>query len=96
MQGGPYVLVMPYSNQRMEIYQGATLATDMVKELYGADRMVEYREAHRLLDSIFRSGKTVWADLSNENLMKDLERVAGKDLTGKGNKVFRMAFQSAG
>lgn len=75
----PFTLSLPNESIRTLIYEGKHPSASQVKQAYGADRVLRSDEVRQVLDSILKSGKPVYADFGNSQLMDELHRMAGKE-----------------
>lgn len=74
-----YLLTRPYTNLRMQIYDGAVANTEDILTLYSADTSLSYFEARAYLEKIVNSGSTIYADTRNRDLMDDLKKLKAKN-----------------
>lgn len=64
-----------YSNIRMDIYDGAkTSARDILRD-YQPDTVLTYVENKKLLADILKSGRPVYVDMKNRDLMDELKKL---------------------
>lgn len=72
-----FILSVPPQSMRSLIYEGRELSAEELQQAYGPDRVISYRESMELIDSILKSGATVWIDRSDRDFVASLERMAG-------------------
>lgn len=75
-----FTLSMPPYNLRREIYDGGELKAHEVKEIFMADRVLEYGEMEKELEKVLSSGKTLYADLDNLFLKLQLKAQFGENV----------------
>jgi len=83
--GTTFTLSVPYQSIRTLIYEGSELPENEIRERYRPDRLISFRESRVLIDSIVRSGATIYTDLADRTFVDQLQGIAGED----GNKQFR-------
>ncbi len=74
-----YTLSTPPQNIRMQIYDGEVLNAEEIMEKYGPDQTVTYREVRALIDSLVKSGASIYIDRSDRTFMKDLQEMADEN-----------------
>ena len=72
-----YSLSAPPQNIRMQIYDGEVLDSEEIMEKYRPDRTVSYREVRALIDSIVKTGASIYVDRSDRTFQRDLQEMAG-------------------
>jgi Xaa-Pro aminopeptidase len=80
LHGGPepsFVLSVPPQSMRSLIYEGHELSAEELQDAFGPDRVISYRESLDLIDSIVKSGATVWTDRSDRDFLALLDRMSG-------------------
>jgi len=70
-----YFLSKPYTNLRMEIYDGGQPSGEEILDLYGADSVLSFNEIRKMLADVLSSGTPVYVDMNNRSLMDDLKRI---------------------
>jgi len=80
-----YTLSEPPQNIRMQIYDGEVLDAEEIMKKYGPDHTVTYREIRTLIDSLVKTGATIYTDRSDRTFMRDLQDMAGEN----GSTQFR-------
>lgn len=79
MAGYPFTLSLPPHSIRSMIYEGGHLSEDQVKAQYNPDRVLTFHDCRDMIDSIVKSGATIYIDRSNHSLMDELETMARSD-----------------
>jgi len=74
-----YSLSAPPQNIRMQIYDGEVLDSEEIMEKYRPDRTVSYREVRALIDSIVKTGASIYVDRSDRTFQRDLQEMAGEE-----------------
>jgi len=74
-----FTLSVPPQNIRMQIYDGEVLDAKEIMEKYGPDRTVSYREVRQLIDSIMKTGASVYIDRSDRTFLRDVQEMAGEN-----------------
>ena len=74
-----YCLSAPPQNIRMQIYNGEVLDSEEIMEKYRPDRTVSYREVRALIDSIVKTGASIYVDRSDRTFLRDLQEMAGEE-----------------
>jgi len=77
----PFILSVPPQSIRSLIYEGNELSAKDIKDEFGPDRVISYRESRALIDSIVKSGTVIYMDRSDRSFMSDLQRMAGETKT---------------
>ncbi len=80
-----YTLSAPPQNIRMQIYDGEVLDAEEIMKKYSPDHIVGYREVRALIDSIVKTGETIYTDQSDRTFLRDLQDMAGE----KGSTNFK-------
>ncbi|MDX2430431.1 MAG: aminopeptidase P N-terminal domain-containing protein [Bacteroides sp.] len=68
-------LSKPYTNLRMEIYDGGQPSSGEILDQYGVDNVLSFNEVRMMLADILSSGSPVYVDMKNRDLMDDLEKL---------------------
>jgi Xaa-Pro aminopeptidase len=63
----------------MQIYDGEVLDAEEIMEKYGPDQTVSYREVRALIDSIVKTGASIYMDRSDRTFLRDLQEMAGEN-----------------
>ncbi|MCP4313209.1 MAG: M24 family metallopeptidase [Bacteroidetes bacterium] len=71
-----FYISMPAKNIRREIYEGGQSSAEEIQSQYGADRALSFNEAEEMLIEIIRSGKLVYVDKQNHELMDKLDELS--------------------
>ncbi len=79
-----YTLSAPPQNIRMQIYDGEVLDAEEIMKKYSPDQIVGYREIRALIDSIVKTGATIYMDRSDRTFLRDLQDMEGE----KGSTSF--------
>jgi Xaa-Pro aminopeptidase len=83
--GNRFTLSVPPQSIRTLIYEGSELPDDQIREMYRPQKLISFTESRVLIDSIVRSGATIYTDLSDRTFLDQMQSVAGDT----GNKQFR-------
>jgi len=83
--GDRFTLSVPPQSIRTLIYEGSELPEEEIRARYRPDRLISFRESRMLIDSIVRSGATIYTDLSDRIFLDQLKGIAG----GNDNNQFR-------
>lgn len=75
----PYTLSRPLENTRTLIYGGGTRPEEELKSLFRPDRLLSYREASLLIDSIMQTGTPVYTDRSDRSFVAELLKKSEAD-----------------
>ena len=70
-----FILSMPYTNLRMEIYDGGQPSASEILDQYHPDSVLSYREMRTMLGDIVNSGRPVYVDLKNREIVDDLGKL---------------------
>lgn len=70
-----FLLSVPAKNIRRDIYEGEGHGAEDLQSTFGADRVLSFREAEELLAAIIESGKPVYVDKKNRELMDELDEL---------------------
>jgi Xaa-Pro aminopeptidase len=73
-----FTLSMPPKNVHLMIYEGNPMQTEQIEALIGPDRLLSYQELRMVLDTILKSGKPIYTDLSDREFTLDLQNRAGE------------------
>jgi Xaa-Pro aminopeptidase len=76
-RSGRFTLSMPPESMRTMIYEGSTASREEVEALIGPDRLLNDVEMHLLVDSLLRTGQTVYTDLSDRVMVEQLRQITG-------------------
>ncbi len=68
-------LSKPYTNLRMEIYNGRQPSAKEILDQYGADSVLSFNEVRMMIGDILSSGSPVYLDMKNRSLMDDLNKL---------------------
>jgi len=74
-----YTLSAPPQNIRMQIYDGEVMDAAEIMEKYSPHQTVSYREVRSLIDSIVKTGASIYTDRSDRTFMRDLQEMAGEN-----------------
>ena len=74
-----YTLSAPPQNIRMQIYDGEVLDAEELMEKYSPDRTVSYRDVRTLIDSIVKTGASIYVDLSDRTFLRDIQEMADEE-----------------
>ncbi len=74
-----YTLSVPPQSIRSAIYDGRELSAEEIKEQFNPDQVISYQESRELIDSIVKSGATIYMDRSDRLFLTDLREMAGKE-----------------
>ena len=77
--GNRFTLSVPFQSIRTMIYEGSELPEEEIRERYRPDRLISYRESRVLIDSIVKSGATIYTDLSDRTFLDQLKGIAGEE-----------------
>lgn len=75
-----FLMSLPYTNLRMQIYDGAVVKTDEFLTVYQADTVLGNKEVRSFLEDLVSSGSTIYADTRNRELMDDLKKLTAEDI----------------
>ena len=73
-----FTLSLPPQSIRTLIYEGGEITNEELSEQYSPDRILSYREIRSLIDSIVKTGATIYMDRSDRTFYTDLQRMAGE------------------
>jgi Xaa-Pro aminopeptidase len=71
----PFTLSKPWENTRTLIYGGRSTPEEKLREMFSPDRLLSFREARVLIDSIMQSGTPVYTDRSDRAFLEELKRM---------------------
>jgi Xaa-Pro aminopeptidase len=74
-----FTLSVPPQSIRTLIYEGGETSKEELMEQYSPDRVLNYREIRAEIDSIVKSGATIYMDRSDRTFYTDLQRMAGEN-----------------
>ena len=72
---GQFLLSKPFTNIRMEIYDGGQPSAGEILDLYHPDSVLSSHEMRMMLGDIVNSGSPVYVDFKNRELMDDLNKL---------------------
>jgi Xaa-Pro aminopeptidase len=71
-----FLLTMPEKNMRQEIYMGKQPSAEEIQSQYHADSVLSFKESREFILSILGSGKAIYVDRHNRELMDELGELA--------------------
>lgn len=72
-----FTLSVPPQGIRTLIYDGGEISSQELREEFQPDRVMDYREIRALIDSLVKTGATIYMDRSDRTFYNDLQRMAG-------------------
>lgn len=77
--GKKFLLTLPEKNIRREIYDGEGVPEKKLQSVYGADKVLSYSETKEFIFEMIESGKALYLDMGNRELMDEISMLAGSD-----------------
>jgi Xaa-Pro aminopeptidase len=74
-----FTLSSPPEHIRSMIYEGNPMPQERMEVLFGPDRMVSFTEVRRMIDSLVKSERIIYTDLSDREFTDHLRRIAGEN-----------------
>lgn len=80
-KSGQFILGMPPESIRTMIYEGSPMPREEIEALIGPDRLLTFMEIRLMLDTLVKGGQPIYTDLSDRELVQQLEQMSGESDT---------------
>jgi Xaa-Pro aminopeptidase len=89
-----FTLSVPPQSTRTLIYEGSELSENEIRERYRPDHLVSYRQSQALIDSIVRTGATIFTDLSDRSFLEQMQQSAREGTRGQFRAIGNLVDES--